>query len=158
MFFCCECCVLSGRGLCDELITRPEEFYRLWCVVASDLETSWMRRPWPTGGAVAPKTNKKQSNCNFKVRRRLRKALLLRASSLWNSQIFRFACLSYASSVGLCEFVRCAPAPMLRHAIGINERAENKSLWKITLGFVASINVNMKKVQNSHNVKHLKNV
>jgi hypothetical protein len=21
----CECCVLSGRGLCDELITRPEE-------------------------------------------------------------------------------------------------------------------------------------
>jgi hypothetical protein len=25
--------VLSGRGLCDELITRPEESYRLWCVV-----------------------------------------------------------------------------------------------------------------------------
>ena len=21
----CECCVLSGRGLCDELITRPED-------------------------------------------------------------------------------------------------------------------------------------
>jgi len=37
---CCECCVLSGRGLCDELITRPEESYRLWCVVACDLETS----------------------------------------------------------------------------------------------------------------------
>jgi len=28
-FVCCECCVLSGRGLCDELITRPEESYRL---------------------------------------------------------------------------------------------------------------------------------
>jgi hypothetical protein len=28
----CECCVLSGRGLCDELIPRPEESYRLWCV------------------------------------------------------------------------------------------------------------------------------
>jgi len=26
---CCECCVLSGRGLCDGLITRPEESYRL---------------------------------------------------------------------------------------------------------------------------------
>jgi hypothetical protein len=25
--------VLSGRGLCDELITRPEESYRLWCAV-----------------------------------------------------------------------------------------------------------------------------
>jgi len=29
MFVCCECCVLSGRGLCDEPITRPEESYRL---------------------------------------------------------------------------------------------------------------------------------
>ena len=48
MFVCCECCVLSGRGLCEELITRPEESYRLWYVVVFDLETSWMRRPWPT--------------------------------------------------------------------------------------------------------------
>jgi hypothetical protein len=29
---------LSGRYLCDELITRPEESYRLWCVVVCDLE------------------------------------------------------------------------------------------------------------------------
>jgi len=50
MSVCCECCVLSGRGLCEELITRPEESYRLWCVVMCDLETSWMKRPWPTGG------------------------------------------------------------------------------------------------------------
>ena len=35
----CECCALSGRGLCDELIIRPEESYRLWCVVC-DLETT----------------------------------------------------------------------------------------------------------------------
>jgi hypothetical protein len=40
MFVCCVCCVLSGRGLCDELITRPEESYRLWRVVC-DQETSW---------------------------------------------------------------------------------------------------------------------
>ena len=32
--------MLSDRGLCDELITRPEEFYRLCCVVVCDLETS----------------------------------------------------------------------------------------------------------------------
>jgi hypothetical protein len=38
MFVCCECCVLSRRGLYDELITCPEESYRLWCVVLSDLE------------------------------------------------------------------------------------------------------------------------
>ena len=48
MSVCCECCVLSGRGLCDELITRPES-YRLWCVVVCNLETSLMRRTWPTG-------------------------------------------------------------------------------------------------------------
>jgi hypothetical protein len=50
MFVCCECCVLSGRSLCEELITRPEESNRIWCDVVCDLETSWMRRPWPTGG------------------------------------------------------------------------------------------------------------
>jgi len=32
MSVCCECCVLSGRGLCDELITRLEESHRIWCV------------------------------------------------------------------------------------------------------------------------------
>jgi len=47
-------CVV-GTGLCDELITRPEESCRLWCVVVCDVETSWMRRPWPNVGAVAPK-------------------------------------------------------------------------------------------------------
>jgi hypothetical protein len=30
--------VLSGGGLCDGLITRLEESYRLWCVVVCDLE------------------------------------------------------------------------------------------------------------------------
>jgi hypothetical protein len=40
MFVCCECCVVSGRGLCDGLITRPEESYRLWRVVVCDQETS----------------------------------------------------------------------------------------------------------------------
>jgi len=50
MFVCCECCVLSGWGLCDELITRPKESYRLWCVVVCDPETSRMRRPWPALG------------------------------------------------------------------------------------------------------------
>jgi hypothetical protein len=58
------CCVLSGRGLCDELITCPEESNRLWCIVC-DLETSRMRR------SVAPKSNKQtwcRSVLKFKVR------------------------------------------------------------------------------------------
>jgi hypothetical protein len=37
---------LSGRGLCDELITRPEESYRLCCVVVCDLETSRISAPY----------------------------------------------------------------------------------------------------------------
>jgi hypothetical protein len=32
MSVCCECCVLSGRGPCVGLITRPEESCRVWCV------------------------------------------------------------------------------------------------------------------------------
>jgi len=40
MFVCCECCVLSGRGLCYGLIICSEKSYRLWCVVVCDQETS----------------------------------------------------------------------------------------------------------------------
>jgi len=60
MSLCCECCVLSGRGLCDELITRPEESYRLWFVVVCDLETSWMRRPWPA--RVGPQRHRRRKS------------------------------------------------------------------------------------------------
>ena len=49
----CEYCVLSGRGLCEALITRPEESYRLWCVIVCDLETSRMWRLWPALGRSA---------------------------------------------------------------------------------------------------------
>ena len=61
MFVCCECCVLSRRGLWDELITRPEESYRLWCVVVCALETSRMRGPWPALSRSA--TEKKMCVC-----------------------------------------------------------------------------------------------
>jgi hypothetical protein len=48
MFVCCVC--LSGRGLCDGLITRPEESYRLCRVIVFDLETWRMRRLKPASG------------------------------------------------------------------------------------------------------------
>jgi hypothetical protein len=53
MFVCSECCVLSGRGLCDELITLPDETYRLRCVVVCDLEAWRTRRPWSALGRSA---------------------------------------------------------------------------------------------------------
>jgi hypothetical protein len=47
-------CVLSGRGLCDGLITRPEESYRVvGRLTACDLETSKRRRPRPDLGCCA---------------------------------------------------------------------------------------------------------
>jgi hypothetical protein len=61
MSVCCERCVLSGRDLCDELISRSEEFYRLWCIVVYDPETSLVIWVWPTG-AVAPKSDTQISN------------------------------------------------------------------------------------------------
>ena len=62
MSVCCEFCVLSGRSLCEVLITRPDYSYRLCCVVVCDLETSWMRRPWPTGGRGRGDLRQKQIN------------------------------------------------------------------------------------------------
>ena len=64
MFVCCECCVLSGRGLCDELIIRPEEPYRVWCVVVCDLENEEDLSHWGKG-VVASKTNKQTSVLYF---------------------------------------------------------------------------------------------
>jgi hypothetical protein len=54
-------CVLSGRGLCDKLITRPEESYRLWCVFVCDQEKQTLvneevKAHWE---AVAPREREK---------------------------------------------------------------------------------------------------
>ena len=71
MFVCSECCVLSGRGLCDGLITRPEESYRLLCVVVYDQETSKTRRLKPAIGCESTTTtgcNARKTNNNNYVR------------------------------------------------------------------------------------------
>jgi len=61
MPFPCECSVLFGRCLCVELITCPEESYRICCVFVCNLETSRMRRPWPAlGRSATRKTEGKQ--------------------------------------------------------------------------------------------------
>jgi len=56
---CCECCVLSGRGLCDGLITRPGESYRLWCVVVWSRNLVNEEALAPLGGGVNKQTNKR---------------------------------------------------------------------------------------------------
>ena len=63
MFVCCERCALSGRGLCDGLIIRSEESYRLWRGVVFDHETSQARRLKPArSGVVAPGEKKSAYN------------------------------------------------------------------------------------------------
>jgi hypothetical protein len=57
MFVCCKCCVLSGRGLWDGLITRPEESYEVWRVIVCDQETSKARRLKPATGLCKYKHN-----------------------------------------------------------------------------------------------------
>jgi len=62
MSVCCGNCVLSDRGFCIGLITRPEDSYRLWCVTECDREASIMRRPWLTQGCCAMGEKVKLSN------------------------------------------------------------------------------------------------
>ena len=53
----CECCVVSGKGLCRSSITCPERLYQKWCIIVYDLETSRIKVPdlhW----AVAPNGKK----------------------------------------------------------------------------------------------------
>jgi len=58
--------VLSGIGPRDELITRPEESYRLWCVVVCDLETTKIlvneEEVKVDQGAIAPREREREKN------------------------------------------------------------------------------------------------
>ena len=54
----CECCVSSGRGLCDGPIPRPEEFYRMWRVSLSVVEElQQLGGLGPSGGLLRHENN-----------------------------------------------------------------------------------------------------
>jgi hypothetical protein len=62
--------VTSLAGALSIWYYSPEESYRPWCVVVGDLETSWMRRYWPTGGLSRQKQTYEQPEheerpCNY---------------------------------------------------------------------------------------------
>jgi len=52
-FVFCMCCVLSGRVICDEAITCPEESYRFWCFVF----VIYKSQEWSSLGRSAPRIN-----------------------------------------------------------------------------------------------------
>ena len=69
MSVCCECCVLSGRGLCDRLITRPE--VSIECDVSEcDREALITRRPWPHWGLL--QQGKESGIVNYKMSTKIR--------------------------------------------------------------------------------------
>jgi len=114
MFVCCECCVLSGRGLCDELITRPEESYRLWWVVVSDLETSRMRRPWPALGRIATKNSIISSNWQVVV-------IIVKGLVLFMQRICQLSCLGFSDAFRF-EFSHWNPKHMIRNRFRVQWR------------------------------------
>jgi hypothetical protein len=77
----CEFCVLSGTGLCVELITRPEESYWVWCVCDSEAQ---IMRPWPTRGCYT-RGEKKFGNVNISI-----SVIVFGTKSILQSKMFKF--------------------------------------------------------------------
>jgi len=99
MFVCCDCCVLSGRGLCEGLITRPEESYRMWRVLMCDLETSKTRRLKPATGLwkIQPK------GCNAKKTNKHNRSFD-KCGSVFNTS-WKLNCLYYLHPNGKFRFL-----------------------------------------------------
>ena len=119
MFVCCECCVLSGRGLCDELITRPEESYLLWCVVVCDLENLKNKEAMTRVGSQRQKKENLDS-CRSQwprgLRRRSASARLLRSWVRIPPGAWMFVCCEcwLLSGRGLCDELITRPEESYR--------------------------------------------
>jgi hypothetical protein len=101
MFVCCECCVLSGRSLCEGLITRPEESYRLWLAVVCDKETSktWSLKPVTGLWKIQPQwviKPGKQTNTNKEYSFKVRHSLI---------EEYSVQCASYSPSSSKSNFI-----------------------------------------------------
>ena len=91
----CVCCQI-------ELITGPEESYRLWCVVVCDLETSRMRRPWPNGGCCAKNKQSplsvhstQSSHCHSSTYRSANRNIFIRISVQLSKTGLRFSTVKF---------------------------------------------------------------
>jgi hypothetical protein len=60
MFVRCECCVLSGRGLCVGLITRPAESYQEFC-------EQWVWSWSPVTGGHDPETGRSTTGNKYVI-------------------------------------------------------------------------------------------
>jgi hypothetical protein len=97
MFVCCECCVLSGRDPCDELITCPEESYWLVrrCVWSRNLKNE---EAMTRVGSQHHSKNKSQLNINQKfllIRRYISPNLVTRSSWIRKEYHSKMKCRSH---------------------------------------------------------------
>jgi hypothetical protein len=95
MFVPCECCVMSGRGLCVRLITRPEKSYRLWCLSVI-VKPRQRKGPWPSR-AVQPWKKKKGYGVSVKCMQKFKYKSVWYLDWLINSLIHT---LRYHLSIG----------------------------------------------------------
>jgi hypothetical protein len=87
----CECCVLSGRGVCVKLITRPEESYYVACLDVISKPQHWGGLG-PLRAASHEKLKKYQDNTlgQMNTVKKLRTACLNRDVLYWN--VWTFCC------------------------------------------------------------------
>jgi len=67
------CCQVEVSATSRSLLQRS---HTDWCVVVCDLETLWMRRPWPTGGVLVLREKEKKKAYIVNVHDNLMKNLL----------------------------------------------------------------------------------
>ena len=79
MDVCCECCVLSGKGLYDGPIPRPKEYCRGWCALSMISKP----RSWGGLGPLRVSTNDKKKNLHLFLCEQIFLFLLSFATSLW---------------------------------------------------------------------------
>ena len=99
MDVCFECCVLSGRGLCDGLITRPDEFHEV-CVCVCVCVCVWV---WVWVWSLAQQgllchENKEVSGIS-RSEQLLRSWILVALSGIW--PLLLTFCVGRYSSVGI---------------------------------------------------------
>ena len=100
-FVSCECCVLSGRGFCDGLITCPEEFYRVWCV-------QWVWSRSSIRGRQDPKFS--QSAKGIKKSPNNKEWSLPSKKNVLSSHIWKKVCLLWGRNwfyIAFTQFVIC---------------------------------------------------
>jgi hypothetical protein len=103
----CECCVLSGRGLCDELITRPEESYRTGFAFVCDVENLMNEKALANWGLSRQKHTNMFPWCGMRVylcSSMAGKRIFCALGLIWQQQFQHFPPSFYVTSVTYSSF------------------------------------------------------